>query len=214
MNKDFCTLYLIRHGETKWNKDRIIMGHSDAPLTETGVRQARKLAARFKSIDFSAAYSSDSLRAFRTAEIVCGFHSVSIKKSVKLRERNFSRFEGWPAETYREQNKTSLLTKDALPEAKRWNFKIAGCVESDAALVTRIISKLRHIALAHAGEKVLVSTHGGPIRFLLVALGFAPYGSLPGGSFKNAGYVVIESDGIEFNIKKVHGIKKHEDIGK
>lgn len=152
------------------------MGHKDVPLTENGVRQVNKLAAHFKSIDFSAAYSSDSLRAFRTAEIVCGFHSVSIKKSVKLRERDFSRFEGMSTETYREQNKISLLTKDALPEAKRWDFKIAGCVESDTALVTRVISKLRQIAVAHTGKKVLVSTHGGPIRFLLVALGFAPYG--------------------------------------
>lgn len=39
-------------------------------------------------------------------------------------------------------------------------------------------------------------------------------GSLPGGSFKNAGYVVIESNGIEFNIKNVRGIKKHENLGK
>lgn len=214
MKKDFCTLYLIRHGETEWNRDKIIMGHKDAPLTGVGVRQANDLAAILKSVNFSAVYTSDLPRAVRTAEIICGVHSLSIDRSTKLRERNFSRFEGMSATVYSEKNKTSLLTRNALPEQERWNFKIAGCVESDVALVTRVIAKLRQIASAHVGEKVLVSTHGGPIRFLLVKLGFAPYGSLPGGSFKNCGYIVVESDGVEFNIKKVHGIKKHEDIGK
>jgi hypothetical protein len=41
-------------------------------------------------------------------------------------------------------------------------------------------------------------------------LGFAPYGSLRSGSFKNAGYIVVESDGNRFHIKEVHGIEKYE----
>ncbi|OGZ98321.1 MAG: hypothetical protein A3C07_04805 [Candidatus Sungbacteria bacterium RIFCSPHIGHO2_02_FULL_47_11] len=70
---------------------------------------------------------------------------------------------------------------------------------------------LQDIATAHNGENVLVSTHGGPIRHLLMKLGYAPYGSLPGGSFKNAGYIVIQSDGKELTIMEVHGIEEKKD---
>lgn len=214
MKKDFCTLYLIRHGETEWNRDHIVMGHSDAPLTEAGIRQAVELAALLRSIDFSAVYSSDSSRAVRTAEIVGGVGSSLVKKSVALRERNFLKFEGMSVAEYREKTKSSRAIKDALPEDKRWNFKIAGCVESDASLVARVVSSLQSIAAPHLGGNILVVTHGGPIRFLLVKLGFAPYGSLPSGSFKNCGYIVVKSDGNEFSVKEVNGIKEHENMGK
>ena len=208
--KNFCTLYLIRHGETEWNREKIIMGHIDTPLTETGLRQASELAAFLEPVRFSAVYSSDSPRAVRTTAIAAGIASSSIRKMVELRERDFSRFEGTSATLFREQNKESLLTKDALPEPERWHFKIADCVESDNSIATRITSVLRHISQSHFGETVLVGTHGGPIRFLLVKLGFAPYGSLPSGTFKNCGYVVLESDGEIFTIKEVNGVERHE----
>ena len=210
MKKDYCTLYIIRHGETEGNRNHIVMGHSDAPLTEAGVYQAGELATLFKSVDFSAVYSSDSPRSFRTANIVIGGRSLPIEQSARLRERHFSRFEGMPSETFKEMNKDSFVSKEALPEHERWEFKIAGCVESDASLVERVISELRKIASIHLGKKVLVSTHGGPVRHLLMKFGFAPYDSLPSGSFKNCGYIVMESNGTEFIVKEVHGIKKHE----
>src|SRR3990167_4115355 len=152
--KNFCTLYLIRHGETEWNREKIIMGHIYTPLTETGLRQASELAAFLEPVRFSAVYSSDSPRAVRTTAIAAGIASSSI--------------------------------------------------------ATRITSVLRHISQSHFGETVLVGTHGGPIRFLLVKLGFAPYGSLPSGTFKNCGYVVLESDGEIFTIKEVNGVERHE----
>ncbi|MDO8593958.1 MAG: histidine phosphatase family protein [bacterium] len=210
MKKDFCTLYLIRHGETEWNRDRIIMGHTDTPLTEIGVRQADELSVLLKPIYFSAVYSSDSPRAVRTAEAVIKYRSLSIQKSAQLRERHFSRFEGMPADIFREQNKADFAAKEALPESEQWKYQVAGCVESDESLVTRVITELREVASAHRGETVLVSTHGGPIRHMLIKLGFAPYGSLPSGSFKNAGYVIAESDGQVITVKEVHGIKEHE----
>ena len=211
MKKDFCTMYLLRHGETEWNRDKINMGHSDSPLTEPGIWQANELAWLLKSIDFSVVYSSDSPRAVRTARIVFGNRSGSMKKTAKLRERNFFHFEGMSSSEYHKINEESFLAKNVLQEAERWKFKIAGCVESDDSLVMRVISKLQDIATAHNGENVLVSTHGGPIRHLLMKLGYAPYGSLPGGSFKNAGYIVIQSDGKELTIMEVHGIEEKKD---
>ena len=44
--KNFCTLYLVRHGETEWNITHTIMGHTDSPLTQTGINQAKDTAKK------------------------------------------------------------------------------------------------------------------------------------------------------------------------
>lgn len=186
-----------------------MMGHSDSPLTEKGIEQATKLATQFQLVDFSGVYSSDSIRSVRTASIVGNLELLRIQKSAKLRERNFAQFEGMPVLIYKEKNKKSLLARDRLPEVGRWSFRVAGCVESDDSLVTRVISELGRISAKHMGKKVLVSTHGGPIRMLLMKLGSAPYGSLPGGSFKNCGYIVVESDGTELHVKEINGLRAY-----
>lgn len=207
MKKDSCVLYLIRHGETEWNRDDVVMGHSDSPLTDTGVQQASDLAHTLSSVNFSSAFSSDSPRATRTAEIALGDRAVSIGKSEKLRERNFSRFEGLSVEEFVSANKESFLERDALSGADRWGHELSGCVESDESVITRFLSELHKIALANIGGTVLVATHGGPIRLLLVKLGFASYEDLPPGSFKNAGHVVVVSDGTGIRIEKVEGMR-------
>ena len=52
MKKDnnFCTLYLVRHGETEWNKNGLVMGQSDSALTTEGVRQAEITAEELKEV--------------------------------------------------------------------------------------------------------------------------------------------------------------------
>ena len=57
--------YLVRHGETQWNRIGRIQGHSDVPLTETGRRQARLLARRLADSTFDAVYTSDLSRGSR-----------------------------------------------------------------------------------------------------------------------------------------------------
>ncbi len=61
---------LIRHGQTEWNQQRRMQGHSDSPLTGKGVRQAQLLGKRLASMSFDALYSSDSGRAHHTARCV------------------------------------------------------------------------------------------------------------------------------------------------
>ena len=65
-----CTLYIVRHGETEWNKNHTIMGQLDSPLTPLGVKQVTTTAEALKHVHFDAIFSSDSPRAQRTAEII------------------------------------------------------------------------------------------------------------------------------------------------
>ena len=60
-------LYIVRHGETKYNEKKIIQGHLDIPLSDEGIRQAKKLAKRLEVINFDCIYTSDLKRAKQTA---------------------------------------------------------------------------------------------------------------------------------------------------
>ena len=82
-----CTIYVVRHGETDWNTQDKIHGHSDVPINELGERQAVQLKEILDGIDFVAVYSSDLMRAHRTAEIVMQGRPLSITKTTALRER-------------------------------------------------------------------------------------------------------------------------------
>lgn len=68
-------VYLVRHGETKWNAERRIQGQSDSPLTEKGEQQAMQVGERARSFGITHIISSDLGRTKRTAEIIaqaCG----------------------------------------------------------------------------------------------------------------------------------------------
>ncbi|MEH7417351.1 histidine phosphatase family protein [Neobacillus drentensis] len=87
------TFYLMRHGQTEFNKRRKIQGWCDSPLTELGVKQAETAAKYMKehNIVFDHAYSSTSERACDTLEIVTDMPYTRLKG---LKEWNFGTFEG------------------------------------------------------------------------------------------------------------------------
>ncbi len=43
---NYCTFYLVRHGQTEWNTKKIMQGHLDSPLTEKGIEQAKMTAKK------------------------------------------------------------------------------------------------------------------------------------------------------------------------
>lgn len=206
-NDNYCTLYIVRHGETEWNKSGVVMGQKDSPLTAEGVEQAQATAEQLKDIHFDSIFSSDSLRAHRTAEIIKLERQLAIETSKLLRERSYGHFEGKSVAGYREAVKHLLEKAKRLPEKEQWKFKFGEDIESDEEVVSRFITQIREIAVSYPNKTVLIITHGGCIRTFLMHTGYFKYGELPAGSFQNAGYVKVLSDGVDFFIKEVKGIK-------
>jgi len=86
---------LVRHGETHWNKDGLIQGgDSDIELNDTGLEQARKLAAFLKNEPIIAILSSPLRRAIATAEVIASHHQLPVEIDQGLRELKVGDLEG------------------------------------------------------------------------------------------------------------------------
>ena len=211
INFFMTTLYIVRHGETEANRDGIIQGHIDRPLTENGIQEVEKTAEKLCDVHFDAVYSSDLLRAQRTAEIILLERQLAIKTTEALKERNWGKFDGRPAQEFYEEYAEDLKIFENLTHEEKMSFQFAD-VENHEKIATRLNSSLREIAAVHDGQHILISTHGGIMRAFLIQLGWGTFQSLPSGSVKNAGYAVLECDGEDFFVKEVHRIEKQKEF--
>lgn len=208
MKNKNCTLYIVRHGETDWNVKQIIQGHSNSTLTENGKKQIKNLAEKLKHIHFDALFSSDLLRTRQTSEILNIQRKLAIKTTDAIRERFFGRYEGLASEKFHEQVKDLLVEYETLSEENKRKFKYPTS-ESDDELISRVITYLREISVAYPGKKVLVVSHGGVLKNLLIHLGWATYKSLSTGGVSNGAYIILESDGVDFFVQGTVGISKN-----
>lgn len=87
-------IYLMRHGETEWNKEGRLQGQSDIPLNELGLELAEKTSAGLRDIRFDAAFSSPLQRALATAETIVGDRKLSVVTDDRLKEIHFGANEG------------------------------------------------------------------------------------------------------------------------
>ena len=156
---------IVRHGETAWNAEGRIQGHSDTPLSERGVLQARALANRLAGTPIDAAYSSDLSRAADTARILLEGRDAPLIQSELLRERYYGVFEGLTVEERRSQFPEMFqasLVKDL-------DFAPTGGETTRETLVrmTGIVGEIKEKRLK---ETTLLVGHGGSLRSGILAL--------------------------------------------
>ena len=155
-------IILIRHGETEWNSQQRMQGHSNSDLSSVGQAQIQALGQWMKNVPFDLIYSSDSLRAKQTAESITQFSGHELQIDQRLREKNLGVFEGLTSEEARERH----------PEVFRL-FKTAGSKyvidegESTQQLQDRALEIVNEIRIKHPKERVLLVTHGGFIRVVM-----------------------------------------------
>lgn len=87
-------IYLIRHGETYWNKHRLLQGRSDIELNENGRALAGETGIALDDVNFDFIYSSPLIRAYETACLVRGHKNIQIIRDDRLMEISFGDYEG------------------------------------------------------------------------------------------------------------------------
>src|SRR3989344_1859959 len=202
--QNHATLYIVRHGETEWNIERRVQGHGDSPLTVEGEKAIGDLAKELSSIEFDLVFSSDLLRAKRTAELLVIEKKLAVNTTHLLRERSFGKFEGVLIEEFRNQNKELLEKQEKLSKEESWKFKLAEDMESNEEIIQRLLVFLREIAVTYPNKTMLIVTHAGVLRILLEHLGYDVNPAK--GMVKNGAYIKLLSDGDEFEVEELSGI--------
>jgi len=146
-------LYLVRHGETAWTRTGQHTGRTDLPLLPEGEWQARRLGESLRGVHFSAAWSSDRMRALRTAELV-GIDRPTV--TPLLREFDYGDYEG--------------LTSDEIHAARPgWQLFADGCPggESPEGVHERARRFLGELEAVEGA--VAIFSHGHFLRALATA---------------------------------------------
>lgn len=184
-------LVLVRHGETDYNRDGRWQGaDSDPPLDDRGRGQAREVGEALAGVPFTALYSSDLERALESARIIGEAVGLEPRVLEGLREMSHGAWEG----KTREEILETWPDEYALFESDPWNVSRP---EGDSYrdLAERIWPLLDRLAERHQGERILVVTHGGPIRLVLSELAGTPLTERDRLGVENGSWFVIEKAG-------------------
>jgi probable phosphoglycerate mutase len=87
-------LILVRHGETNYNREGLVLGQADVPLNETGLRQTAALEFALASEKIVAIYASPLRRTMATAESIGSLHGLSVTADRRLIEMDIGELEG------------------------------------------------------------------------------------------------------------------------
>jgi len=188
-------IYLIRHGESVGNLNRICLGHTDLDLTELGKKQAECTAEALSRVKFAAIYSSDLIRAVNTAEPHAIKRGLNINTDKNFRELYFGDWENASVLMLKEQFHDQFM----LGWRQNFGTFTAPNGESVVEMAERIASGLKKTASAHIGENILVTSHAAAIRALWGKIsGYKPSEWADAFPFPtNASYSILEFDGSE-----------------
>jgi uncharacterized phosphatase len=148
-------LYLVRHGETDWNRQHRIQGLTDIPLNQTGRKQARATGRLLARRPWDGIVASPLSRAMVTASLIAEETGLGVPQPMPaLVERNYGEGEGLD---FAEINRR-YPDRSAVPGQ-----------ESREEVIARVVPALRELAAARPGESLIVVSHGGAIRAALMA---------------------------------------------
>lgn len=159
-------LYLVRHGETAWNKLKKVQGHSDISLNEYGRYLARETAKGLKNVIFDAAYTSPLMRAKETAELILAGRKVPIYEDIRIQEMGFGVSEGMCCRGENRDPGSDEFNK-LFTDTKHYKVPEGG--ESIRQLEDRIQTFFQELFTRkeYSNKTLLISTHGAALTAML-----------------------------------------------
>jgi probable phosphoglycerate mutase len=181
-------IVLWRHGQTDWNLVNRFQGHSDIPLNQTGIEQARRAAPLLFGLRPSKIISSDLIRAKQTAEELANLSKLPIHIDPGLRETNGGKWEGRTGAENRADDYEKFVN---------WldgNDEPAGDFgERRSEIALRAVTAIEN-ALDQKTETLVVVTHGGTARIIIgkmLGLPMTQWASI--GGLSNASWSILEN---------------------
>ena len=157
--------YLIRHGETDWNKAGRYQGRTNIDLNAEGREQARLLGERFRFLPLDALYVSPLNRAVETANEVARTTGITPVTDEHFIEINFGEWEGHTIEELSEKFGSAYTDFFRDP----FDHPVPGEGSFQNAM-DRAIEGFNILAERHKGQNVAIISHGGLLRVMLVGL--------------------------------------------
>ena len=180
-------LFLIRHGQSTWNREHRIQGQLDPPLSSEGRAQAALLARRLAGRTFAGHYASDLKRAFETAEAIGRVVQLPPQAEPSLREIYLGEWEGLRTDEIAERYPEAWARWVEEPD---WDVVPGG--EREADFEARVASEIDELFARHEHGDVLVVTHGGVIQVALHRIVGQPSRGLFPFRIQNASISLIE----------------------
>lgn len=162
MESQITKVIFVRHGETVWNLEGKAQGHLDSPLTDLGIRQAQAVARRLKSTAIDQIYSSDLGRCQQTAQIIAEVRNQDVILDTRLRERSLGVLQGLTSA------ESQAMYPDIIKNFRTFDpdYRVPEG-ETYTEIIQRAMSLMDDTAINHAGECILMVTHGALLSHLL-----------------------------------------------
>ncbi len=146
-------IWIVRHGETDLNAQKLMQGRADIPLNEKGKEQARKASEKIRNIQFDKIFSSPLCRALETAMILTRSDEISVDE--RLIELDFGKYD------LKKYNRIGM--KMALYYFFQQYLPAPKTVEDYESIRNRCVSFLSDLE-GKGYENVLIVSHGAFVR--------------------------------------------------
>jgi broad specificity phosphatase PhoE len=148
------SIYLIRHGQTAWNKEEIFRGRTDVPLNEIGMREAELAGEYLKDKEIHVIYSSPLSRAWQTAQKIAQFQNLEVQPLNGIIDMSFGRWEGHSLQEI--QKNDGELYRQWREEPHR--VRIPGGESLDEVRI-RTMAALEEMIQLHPGKTLVLVSH-------------------------------------------------------
>ena len=187
MEEDVMRLYMMRHGETDWNRKHLWQGRTDIPLNENGRRVAELTREGMKEISFDLAFCSPLSRAKETAEIVLQGRNIPLIVDERIIEMGFGPLEGKDMRDVTDEIRVFFQHPEEyiVPENAEGFDEI---LEREKSFLDELISTPEY-----KDYNILIATHGAALRGLMAVLEEKPLARYwEGGVHKNCGLTIVD----------------------
>jgi broad specificity phosphatase PhoE len=161
-------LFLIRHAQTVWNRDRRYQGWQDSPLSEIGRSQAEAVGRALAKEPLKAVYASTLGRARDTAEAIAAHHGLPVRAEDAFREMAFGEWEGLAFDDCKAKDPDRYRLWADEPH----RFCPPGGGETLDEVRRRVLAGLERLRAEHDDQSVCLVAHGISARIIILeALG-------------------------------------------